>query len=214
MAKIYLVRHAESIANTRGIYQGQTHDTVLSELGRKQAAKLASALESIEIDRIICSPLKRTFMTALECSKALKVPLETDTRILETNHGNWEGKSIDWVTKHYPVEQRLWSENPQDIKFPMGETLYDVQKRVRNFLLSQKWRENTLIITHDNIVRTILTIIEHSKLSKFWFHKIVPTGITEVTAVGSNGKRNFQIEKISDKRHLSNLSVNTVLHAL
>ncbi|MEK9143344.1 MAG: histidine phosphatase family protein, partial [Patescibacteria group bacterium] len=33
MAKIYLIRHAESIANAQGIYQGQTYDTELSVRG-------------------------------------------------------------------------------------------------------------------------------------------------------------------------------------
>ena len=40
MTKIYLVRHAESLANAQGIYQGQTYDTPLSNLGKKQAAAL------------------------------------------------------------------------------------------------------------------------------------------------------------------------------
>ena len=35
--KVYLIRHAESIGNARGIHQGHTNDFSLSELGRKQA---------------------------------------------------------------------------------------------------------------------------------------------------------------------------------
>ena len=40
MAKIYLIRHGESIANTLSIYQGQTYDTDLSPLGNRQVYAL------------------------------------------------------------------------------------------------------------------------------------------------------------------------------
>jgi len=61
---IIVVRHAESVANTEGIYQGQTYDTDLSELGKKQTKALANRLNDLELRKIITSPLKRTYKTA------------------------------------------------------------------------------------------------------------------------------------------------------
>jgi len=45
MTKLILIRHAQSLANARGISQGQKIDEPLSELGKIQAQKLAQRFE-------------------------------------------------------------------------------------------------------------------------------------------------------------------------
>lgn len=62
MAKIFFIRHAESIANTQGIYQGQTYDTPLSPLGVRQARLLAQRLARENLSFVIASPSAYHFM--------------------------------------------------------------------------------------------------------------------------------------------------------
>jgi len=214
MPKIYLVRHAESVANTRGIYQGQTYDTDLSDLGISQTKALAEAVKDFRVNQIICSPLIRTFYTALECAKTSKIPMETDTKILETNHGLWEGKNKEWIEKNYPREYETWRTNPKEVHFPEGERFCDTVERVRNFLLRRNWRENTLIVTHDNIVRTMLLLIEDRPLDDLWDYEIHPTGISVLSVSGSNGSTQFEIEAINMTEHLDKLVSNISEHAL
>ena len=89
MTCIYLIRHAESIANSLGILQGQTYDTPLSPLGIRQQKALRNRMVNTKFDKILVSPLLRANQTAI----GLTGPVDLCPDILETNHGDWEGKS-------------------------------------------------------------------------------------------------------------------------
>ena len=123
MNKIYLIRHAESVANTLGIYQGQTCDTDLSPLGVKQAKALAIKLKSEEFDKVYCSPLKRTLLTAQAIAgfHDRRIDVITDRNIVETNHGKWEGLRKKEIEFRWPRLYRLWHIDPENVKFPAGE---------------------------------------------------------------------------------------------
>src|SRR3989344_6806492 len=121
MVKIYLVRHGESVANTQSIYQGQTYDTVLSPLGKKQVLALARRVGEIKIAKIVASPLKRTLKTAEAVQKVLNVALFTDKRIIETSHGEWEGKHKDIIVETWPDLYKKWLRFPSSVRFPDGE---------------------------------------------------------------------------------------------
>src|SRR3989337_1632197 len=101
IAKIIAVRHAESVANSQGIYQGQTYDTDLSELGKKQAEALAKKAKKVGINRIISSPLRRTYQTAIVVSRACNCPIEISELITETNQCEWEGKDRNKIAPLY-----------------------------------------------------------------------------------------------------------------
>ena len=90
MTRIILVRHGETTWNVEGRYQGQ-EDTPLSERGLKQGHLLAEGLRNIPIDLCIASPLQRSFQTCQFCADLHNLPVAADERLLEINHGSWEG---------------------------------------------------------------------------------------------------------------------------
>ena len=54
--KIYLVRHAETDANTNGILQGQRENLQLNEYGVREATRLKQKLKDISFDACYTSP--------------------------------------------------------------------------------------------------------------------------------------------------------------
>ena len=84
--RIILIRHGETTWNIEGRYQGQ-EDTPLSERGRKQGLLLAEALREIPIDLCISSPLQRSYQTCRFCADLHGLPVATDERLTEINHG-------------------------------------------------------------------------------------------------------------------------------
>ncbi len=207
MAKIYLVRHAESIANTRGIYQGQTYDTGLSPLGRKQARVLASTLADEAVDAIIASPLKRTRYTAQTVARKKHIRVQLEPRLLETNHGQWEGLQKHTIAKKWPEAYQLWFRSPSKVAFPDGEKFVDTQARVMKWWKKfAKTRENTLVVTHDNIIRIILADVLGMRLDYIWRLYLVPTGITIIRV-----DEDIQIVTLNDMRHVG--KVNLAKHA-
>jgi broad specificity phosphatase PhoE len=61
--ELLLVRHGQSTANAKGIWQGQM-EFPLSEQGRKQAGRAGLALSREPFDGLYSSPLSRAFETA------------------------------------------------------------------------------------------------------------------------------------------------------
>lgn len=51
MPIVYLLRHAQSVANTKGILAGQDDTVALSRFGQKQAQTLVAYLENIKFEK-------------------------------------------------------------------------------------------------------------------------------------------------------------------
>jgi len=212
VVKIYLVRHAESVANTRGIYQGQTYDTELSVRGKSQAQALAQCFKRISFSRVIASPLKRTMQTATIVALNKHLPVQVEPQIIETNHGDWEGKHKEIIKKTWPWIYRKWSRFPSSTKFPQGEHFLETQKRVLEWwqLFCQNISSDTLVMSHDNIIRIIVARILNRKLNKIWKFHLQPTAITEVSVT----KDKITLVSLGDSKHLGGLDVDLSMHAL
>ena len=78
---IYFVRHGETESNVRGVFAGQKDDSILTPKGRDQALTTAKEIKNkdIKIDRVICSPLKRTVETANIIAKEVGFDLQKHT---------------------------------------------------------------------------------------------------------------------------------------
>lgn len=213
--KLFVVRHAESVANTEGIYQGQTYDTDLSGLGKKQATVLADTLTKFGIKKIITSPLKRTYQTAMEVSKIIGVPIETNDLILETNHGQWEGKTREWIKENFKDVLETWQLKPGSAVFPNGETFKDTLNRVKAFLNDGDHQNNTLVVTHDNILRILVSVAYGESVDNIWKYNIESASINIFEIINkANGKNRLRVVKLNDTRHLDGLRADLKNHAL
>ncbi len=210
---LYLVRHGESVANTEGIYQGQTYDTPLSELGQRQANALGDRLRDIQIDRLITSPLTRTRQTADAIAKwHAEVSVEVEPKIIETNHGDWEGNAIGAIRDRWTREYALWQSAPSQAAFPGGETFAQTRMRTMDW-----WNEllpavygTTVVVTHDNIIRSLLVDLLAMDPDKMWNIELQPAAITTIYLKGDEVK----VSAVNDTKHLEGLRSNLANHAL
>ena len=62
--RLVFVRHGISSFNEKGLIQGRTDDSHLTNKGYDQAKKSGEALSGINFDKIYSSPLKRAAETA------------------------------------------------------------------------------------------------------------------------------------------------------
>lgn len=211
MNNIYLVRHGESVANTKSIYQGVTYDTPLSDLGVKQVQKLASRFQNVKLDMVVSSPLRRTLMTANAISLNKKIPLKLESQVIETNHGKWEGQHKKKIEKLWPDIYKKWQKFPSGVRFPGGEHFLETQKRVVEWWNSiTNGGGNYLVVTHDNIIRILIVKILNMKLNQIWKFHLQPTSITLI-AVEKNIPR---LIYLNDYTHLGDLQADLGTHAL
>ncbi|ADO44514.1 Phosphoglycerate mutase [Hydrogenobacter thermophilus TK-6] len=170
MVKLILVRHAESEWNPVGRYQGLL-DPDLSERGKKQAKLLAQELSREHLDVIYSSPLKRTYLTALEIAEAKNLEVIKEDRIIEIDHGMWSGMLVEEVMEKYPEDFRRWVEEPHKVEFQGGESLASVYNRVKGFLeevRKRHWNQTVVVVSHTVPMRAMYCALLGVDLSKFW----------------------------------------------
>ena len=169
--KIILIRHGETTWNIEGRYQGQ-EDTPLSERGLKQGHLLAEGLRHIHIDACISSPLQRSYQTCKFCADLHNLPVATDERLTEINHGSWEGVLAGDIAKRYPKEFALWHTQPGKVQMPDGgENLEAVRKRARTAFdeYVAKYEGKTILVAaHDAVNKAIICDLLGLDMSHFW----------------------------------------------
>jgi len=181
MAKIlHLIRHAESEANALGIYQGQSIDTGLTDRGKKQAQAVAKIFKKVEVGTIYTSPFLRTFQTAEIIAKATGLPVKTDKRLIEINHGTWEGKTVDRFNKKEKQMLKQWRENPVGVQMINGENLADVVLRCQEFIEALP-EGKYIIVTHDLVIRLMAAMALRHHFKYIWKFYLDNCGVTTIS---------------------------------
>ncbi len=101
--RIIFLRHAESVGNAEGYFQGQG-DFPLTERGREQAHALAERWfeENRKFDYAISSPLSRTRETAEILAEKLQLEFEFDPIWMERHNGVVTGLKHEEGRKRFP----------------------------------------------------------------------------------------------------------------
>ena len=170
MTRFILVRHGETTWNKEGRYQGQI-DTPLSEHGREQGKLLAAALKNIPIDLCYASPLSRSYDTAKMCMEWHGGLIQTDPRLLEINHGLWEGKLSREIAGDYGDLLNSWRTTVVDVTMPGGESIGQVRDRAMTAFneYAHKFSGKTvLVLAHDAVNKAVICEMLDIGLDHFW----------------------------------------------
>ena len=99
----------------------------LSPKGIEQSFALKEKVPMDKIDVVFCSDLKRAVVSANNIFGGVKEIIE-DSRIRECNYGDLDGKDTSLVKYEEHIQ----------VPFPNGESLKDVEERIKDFLNSIK----------------------------------------------------------------------------
>ncbi|MEK6825191.1 MAG: histidine phosphatase family protein [Nanoarchaeota archaeon] len=187
MTHLYLIRHAESLANcSREYIWGRMNETPLSDCGKRQAEELGKRLEreKIGFDEIYCSPAVRTRETLRYALPGF--PLEEVAycdHLQELDQGEWVGKLKREI---YTPEQKAIIDRDNWNFAPLrGESQADVGKRMytltSNFILKRTDAPKRIaFFTHGVAIKCLLSILLQSDKAMTWRWEIDNTSITEL----------------------------------
>jgi probable phosphoglycerate mutase len=213
-----------------GRFQGQG-DSPLTELGQRQmaaaAARLADPLRPPPLPippgppaAIVHSPLARTATAAALAADALAtayaegVPaLRADAGLIEIGQGEWEGVLGSEIATRWEQVLLGWRADPLTSWAPGGESLREVDARVRAMLspvlaelaegrepgthnrsqvLGYREAEATvpwaLLVGHDGVFKVTLLALLDLPLTRFWTFPFALAGITIVEIRGGRGR--------------------------
>ncbi|HLX35252.1 MAG TPA: histidine phosphatase family protein [Candidatus Limnocylindrales bacterium] len=224
-ATLVLVRHGESDWITKGLFQGQG-DSPLSARGLRQAQLVARRLATAGVPPVLPiparpplairhSPLQRAARTATEIAAAMAAAAddhaataprpEPDPGLLEIGQGQWEGLPGAEIAERWGDTLRRWRSDPLAAWAPDGESLPEVDVRVRASLRSilaeleteprlgtrrrsgvlgyaedlgdEPW---TLLVGHDGAFKVLLLAALDLPLERFWLVPFALCGITVI----------------------------------
>lgn len=157
--RILVVRHGESIANSKHMAIGHT-DWDLSERGYAQAERTAEFLANTHIDAVYSSDLMRAFNTAVPHAKARGLTVIPDRNLRELYLGAWEGFEAAWLLENEYERYGLGFRGKFfGFRFPEGDS---VDERGEIFL-SALYR-----IAKENRGKTVLVAGHSAALRSAW----------------------------------------------
>jgi phosphoserine phosphatase len=216
-ATLVFVRHGESEYIVEGRFQGHA-ETPLSPTGLRQAALVAERLAHPHdppalplpagpLREIVHSPLRRTTQTAeaIEAQRVAAPPLRPDAGVIEIGQGEWEGLHRDEVAARYGDTLAAWRRSPTTAWAPGGESLAEVQARVRpalaamlatlaeggvpgsldrpavsGYLEAIPTHPWSIAVAHDGVFKVALLTLFDLPLERFWMWAMDLAAITVV----------------------------------
>ncbi|GAB4530774.1 MAG: histidine phosphatase family protein [Anaerolineales bacterium] len=154
--EITLLRHAQSVGNAGGYWQGQK-DYPLSPLGEQQAHALGKYWQAsgMTFDEIIASPLSRAAHTARIIAEYLAVPVSHDATWMERDNGQYSGLTGEEVRESFAQPDFLHPFEPIGITGESQWALYLRAGQALNNLMEHP-PGRYLVVSHGGILNLVL----------------------------------------------------------
>jgi len=214
--RLLFVRHGLSSFNAKGLIQGRTNESYLTEDGYFQAKLTGEILNQINIDEIYSSPLIRASETAKTIEKHLdkNIDIKYDQKLLEVDLDNWSGLNIHEIKEKYKSEYQIWKSDPENLFIkrddettyhPIKE-LFAQAKEFIEFIIKKNNNfedKNILIIAHNAILRCLILHLINKPKKGFRKIKLDNASISILNITKNNDSLKTQIECLNQTSHLN-----------
>ena len=162
MARLLFLRHAQTIWNAEGRWQGHA-DPPLSDLGTAQCAQAAALLRDEDFDLVVTSDLLRARQTGELIAGAWDRPVETTLEPLlrERDIGDWSAMTTTEIREGWPAEYAAFTSDESNAP-PSGEPLERFDERACEALhrvqalATGGAGSQALVVTHGGIIRSLI----------------------------------------------------------
>ena len=168
---LYLLRHGESAANVKRVFASLRIDPPLSDGGIQQAIMQAESLKNIQFSALYSSHLLRARQTAEIVGQRCGLEPMISEALHEVDVGVLDGEDQEdarnWQDFMDVVEK--WNHGSPDAGFPGGETLEDVEARLRAFLdgLEHENEKPILVVGHCLLFMAVFWLFCEERRLKF-----------------------------------------------
>lgn len=166
MLELWWIRHGQSQWNVENRWQGHS-DIDLSPTGEQQSLQLRTRLAGVHFDAVYSSDLRRAMRTAELALPGQRVT--RDGRLREVNFGEFEGLTRAEMEPDQLDRLRVWFQDPYSSRVLNGESLADVEQRIKAWQAELPSSGRVAIFTHGGVIRCHL-----------WAHSPGPGGVWKV----------------------------------
>ena len=157
---IYLVRHGLDDES----YIGGHSNVDLTEIGIKQVENTGIWLKenNIKASKIYTSDIKRAVTTSNIIGKILNLDIIKTSELRELDKGLLTGLKKVVAMDKYP---EYVSVDKIDVRYPDGESMLDLYKRMKLLLKNIDKYDNSLLVTHRGVINMIYVLLNGDELT-------------------------------------------------
>jgi len=214
--RLVLVRQGLSSFNAKGLIQGRTDDSFLTDAGYEQARKAGKALSKINFDKIYSSPLVRAAETAKTIKKTFNKEqnIVFDDNLLEVDLSEWSGLKIDEIKNKFPEIYPIWKSDPENLILnrkdnktykPIQELFFQATNFVEDILkiYLDKENANILVVGHNAILRCLILSLLGKPKQGFRKIRLENASLSILNISREDNSFKTQIECLNQTSHLN-----------
>ena len=151
---------------------------------------------------IYSSPLNRALSTAAPLAHALALPVESREDLAELDYGQWDGRTIEEVSRDFHIEYERWTADPAWNPPTAGEPAVALAQRMTHVVEEIKTAfddGNVLVVSHKASIRVALCALLGVDVGRFRYRFGCPVGSVSVIEFGDHGP---MAEAVADRSHL------------
>jgi broad specificity phosphatase PhoE len=172
MLRMLCIRHAQSVWNALGRWQGQA-DPPLSARGRLEAKALAERLarEAGPLAGLVTSDLLRARETAAVLGERLGLEPEPWPALREIDIGCWSGRAGEEIARGWPEEYARFRAGDPDLRLGGGESRRAVRARAVDAVRALERRfgaREIVVVTHLGWLRALRPGLELPNAGSLW----------------------------------------------
>ena len=198
--EIFLVRHGETVWNTRKLIQGQL-DSPLTDNGIHQSNLLSKRMKKINPDIIYTSDLKRAIDTANIINQHIDKDIVEISGIRERHWGVFQGASWPKIKSFFPNQYKYYRNDSRNYVIPNGESYKQVTKRTIESLvdiIENHKNQKIVIVTHGGVISPLIRDLLNIPYEMYRKFVISNTSITKLIY----NDFGFSIVSLGDIAHL------------
>jgi broad specificity phosphatase PhoE len=190
LPKLLLIRIGATDLDLQGRICGRL-DLPLSETGLKQAQQTAEQLRWHHVPVIYRAPSMAARQTADCVAELNRAKVKVDNDLENIDFGLWHGKRLDELKNTLPTAYRCWSEHPENLFPPDGESIKEAISRVERVLsrLAKRHMSDMIgLVVPAPIAAIIVSQYRHRDLDCSWCRVPADAGWQELTGTEAVAK--------------------------
>lgn len=191
MLTLHLVRHGETNWNAERRCQGQS-DSVLTELGKQQAANRRPHIEPLQPVSLYSSSSVRTLQTTEVLNKNLALPVVSVDELREIRLGPWEKQLWDDIQTTHPQQVHQFREQPEKFQLDGAETFQQLSERgmqaieaIVDIESARSGDHHVLVVSHGAIITALMMGFAGVDVARIW--QIEPLANCSHSVIEANG---------------------------
>lgn len=182
--EIIFVRHGETESNALGLLHGRT-DTPLSEVGRRQAARVAARLAGeTRVRAVYSSPLARALLTAEAIGRRLSIIPTVRSDLAELDFGDVEGYTLARLADEHPeLFARFQDWSDVEAAFPNGESRAQFHRRVHDAvddLTERHCGQRFIVVAHGGVIASAVAQLSGGNPNDYQRYMVRNCSVTQV----------------------------------